>query len=607
MESVHLQDLPDGVSPKERPPVGQDPNTRFWSVKGFLGTLQHLAIQPLAPATATSALPDAAPPGADQEHAFETLYKILVTDLEQHTILPIDINADGFHIGGRPISLGDHEHDIARLFHEDGVTHLVFQRGIEKEELSIVVNCLRRRIWNPNKRLHDMATLLWERSLEHVQHRTREADWPFTNWAWVRQVLKTPGIGVRTGRAYQPEEAPLHAAAFDNEFDVTSLWVAARRRRSHPPVDVPRSLIQQLAQISLQDPLEEARTTATDLLVELLRRQVEQAHFDMFCELMLWLGEQEGTGPAHALLVRALKGRVWDSTSLRRLGKRLDASELTVPEVRSVRDILLWLGENAIEPLCELFSELETPRARRLISLALTGIAANRPSKLVARVADKPWYIIRNTVYVLGRIGGVRVLPYLRQWTTHEDSRIRIEVARALAHVDHSHAIVLLTDMLRDPEYRVRQNAMWAMVRRNEPAVLSRLRRFLAEDKTFRSRPASERDDYFRAYGRLARERTIRELVRTLNRGSLMQRGWKLELRRGAAIALGESDHPKAREALEQQAESMNKSIRLACMHALEAMRQRARRDSDECVDAVLDTSWDDDDLVSAWEDARGV
>ena len=78
--------------------------------------------------------------------------------------------------------------------------------------------------------------------------------------------------------------------------------------------------------------------------------------------------------------------------------------------------------------------------------------------------------------------------------------------------------------------------------------------------------------------------------------------GWKEELRRGAAIALGECDHPSAKAALQKHVRTLNKTLRRACEVSLEAIRKRAAIASNERVEAMPDRSWGEDEPTTTWE-----
>jgi HEAT repeat protein len=488
----------------------------------------------------------------------------------------------------------------------------MFKRGISRQELEHFVQCVRQRVGAPGAPAADAAIVLWESALPHLDHRCAADEWPFAGVEETERVLRGEPDGAHVP-AHDPLLGPAaQVAATLGPADAAALQCVAAAR-VEPFVDDSaasfRKLLGALMHRCLTDAAGAGRRAAFDLLVHFGRREVAHGRLRQVAELVRTLRDAESNATrADALadaamieLTEALRERLLDDPAIQRLGRVLDDPAATPDDVQAVRDILLWLGERIVEPLCELLSELKSLRARRIVSMALAVVAENRPSRLVNRVADKPWHVIRNAAYVLGRIGGSRVLPLLRDWATHEDSRVRVEVARALARVEHSHAVVLLTGMLNDAEYRVRHTAMWAMARRQDPAVLPRLREYLVEDKAFRARPANERDDYFRAYGRLASKSALDDLIEMLDQGGIVRVGWKEELRRGAAIALGECDHPSAKAALQKHVRTLNKTLRRACEHSLEAIRKRAAIASNERVEAVPDRSWGEDEHTT-WE-----
>jgi HEAT repeat protein len=215
-------------------------------------------------------------------------------------------------------------------------------------------------------------------------------------------------------------------------------------------------------------------------------------------------------------------------------------------------------------------------QARKLVCHVLATVAADDPGVLSQRAYGEPWYVARNMVWVMGRIGTAAVLPYLKRWSGHEDVRVRVEVARSAGKVRCSAAPTLLCDMLNDAEARVRQTAVWSLARLGDPRALPRLRHLLFEERAFRSRRVEERDDFFRTYGRLADENAFQELRRLVEQRQLVGVGWHAELRRGAALALGEIDRPEALEILKQQAASRAARLREACQAALRAAKSRS-------------------------------
>jgi len=143
-------------------------------------------------------------------------------------------------------------------------------------------------------------------------------------------------------------------------------------------------------------------------------------------------------------------------------------------------------------------------------------------------------------------------------------------------------ATMMLCDLLEDEERRVRQTALWALAERRDSRAVERLRHWIFESPTFRDKPVDERDDCFRAYGRLADEKELKRLSRLLDKRGWKDRAWLAELRRGAALALGESEWPQARRLLEKHARSRDARLRAICQGALQGMREVAPEAGEE-------------------------
>jgi HEAT repeat protein len=239
--------------------------------------------------------------------------------------------------------------------------------------------------------------------------------------------------------------------------------------------------------------------------------------------------------------------------------------------VAAVRDVLSALPR-AVEPLAALLATAEPARTRRLVCLALAAVAARDPGLLVQNAVGQTWYVVRNIAFVLGRIGDASVVPHLARWARHDDERVRIEVARALGRVRAPGACTPLLALLDDRDARVRRCAVWSLAALGDSAALPALRQRIFEDKAFRALTAEQRDDYFRTYGRLADDAAFAELQRLLGQRSFLGLGWGTDLRRGAALALGESGRPAAEETLRAHAQARDARLRDAVRAGLEAL-----------------------------------
>jgi len=150
--------------------------------------------------------------------------------------------------------------------------------------------------------------------------------------------------------------------------------------------------------------------------------------------------EEQG-GPSAVALLSALGGR---DVALR-------ASSLITHSQRRVRlsmlELLSGLGDEAVSICEDLLAppELWTQRSG-------PGI-----------LADVAWYTIRNAFHILGRVGQERVLPVLRRHMGDPDSRVRLEIIRALERMGTQDARSLLVSFAEDRALDVRKAAVTAL------------------------------------------------------------------------------------------------------------------------------------------------
>ncbi len=123
-----------------------------------------------------------------------------------------------------------------------------------------------------------------------------------------------------------------------------------------------------------------------------------------------------------------------------------------------------------------LLDSLEREQARRrrftLLSL-LADLGSAITPQLVARLGNSPWFVARNAVYLLGRIGGEQNLACLVRALQHEDARVRAEVIEALEHLAVDGIEIHLSSALSDSDPRVRGNAAAALARRGDRSHLN--------------------------------------------------------------------------------------------------------------------------------------
>jgi HEAT repeat protein len=175
------------------------------------------------------------------------------------------------------------------------------------------------------------------------------------------------------------------------------------------------------------------------------------------------------------------------------------------------------------------------------------------------------WYVVRNAADLVAELKIVDAVPLLGRVVDHEDERVRLSVALALAKIGTPETVRYLRAPLRDPDPKVRL----AVARAIGGKGLGALSMVLVS-------AAEEEDDsevlaeYYRALGRIGTPEAITALVEAAQsgKGFLARKG--APRRRAATEGLGLVGGETARAALHELASDRDREVREAAKAALE-------------------------------------
>src|SRR5678815_5208316 len=137
-------------------------------------------------------------------------------------------------------------------------------------------------------------------------------------------------------------------------------------------------------------------------------------------------------------------------------------------------NFLVQIGSNGAGAICDLLGQVNHMKHRRALCEALAISCKNDVEVLIERLGDTRWYVIRNIVYVLGRIAHQGVERALDRALHHEDVRVRKEAVRALGNIESPTSRAYLVSAFRDLDAGVRiQAAMTLAERRDDRSAQS--------------------------------------------------------------------------------------------------------------------------------------
>jgi HEAT repeat protein len=250
-----------------------------------------------------------------------------------------------------------------------------------------------------------------------------------------------------------------------------------------------------------------------------------------------------------------------------RIGKILEREEVRLEEVNAY---LSLLQKNSIQPLVKLLGELKNSKARRVFCDALSEIGKDAIELFIPFMEDRRWFLVRNIVYILGRIGKEESLPYIEKAFNHEENRVRREAIQAMGLIRSQKAVGLLVRALTDNDVRIRCMAAINLGKTGKKAGLTPLVE-IVQSKDFYKREPVEIRAFFNGIGMAGSHEVVPVLQDLLERKSWFGRGKIDEIRIGAALALALIGTQDAIDFLEEGKNSKDETLRDACIQALKS------------------------------------
>jgi HEAT repeat protein len=221
--------------------------------------------------------------------------------------------------------------------------------------------------------------------------------------------------------------------------------------------------------------------------------------------------------------------------------------ELLGPPV--LRGLVLALGE-----------EEDRSRRRRIFDLLAT-LGPGVAPQAVALLADPRWFVVRNMLSLLGRVGGGLTAAAVAKGLGNADPRVRLEAAKGLAALDAEVPADLIAAAIRDSDPRVAETAIASLGRRALGAARGPLLALLAKGNPLGC-PAGLQAKALEALGQLGDPAVLPEIQHFF-------RGWLGGVgaaeRRAAFAALAHYPAAARRPLVERGLRSPDPEVRAIC------------------------------------------
>jgi hypothetical protein len=477
------------------------------------------------------------------------------------------------------------ENFVFKLF-RDGVRAVSFHSGIAVEEVTWLLEALSRTNVDREDVDTDIVTQIWERELAHITYIA------------VDDYFDPETTEEESSQGNKRREPTFAKSAIFDEAEVGSYGLASIPDPSL--TDAERALAVNLALTEdelgevghqiLAEEKDDPRVKVSQIFLNVVashvspEMRVDAARvLQVLCSGLLEAGKP---ADAAALLSESKKvlgdrrdlpveARVALNSFVESCGleKELELLEpriedAAVQALAGYGQYLSQLNPNSVGPLCGMLGRLKTKKAREMVCRVLSVLGKQNLPELVSFLSDPRWYLVRNIVCVLRMMAEKQSTAFLEPLLTHEDIRVRTELANCLAEIGDDQAMALLARLLHDQERIVRLLAAKRLGQTGGKCAVSLLTQHICED-AFLNRDTAEKSEILDSLGRTGSDEAFPALEKLVRRKGLFNWAENNEMKQCAIAALGRLGTKRALDLLEHTARHSRGGLRKASLNAL--------------------------------------
>ena len=434
------------------------------------------------------------------------------------------------------------EDNFALFFFKDGLREISFKKGLPADELEAFIKIISLD-FNRDVMDDDIVTLFWERDFQKIQYVVDELilsdDEEYEEKA-VQEVKEKAATDDDILRAYEE--------AFRETEQVKDASIV-------PLVDKDLQMLLK----ELDEDSADKTTKLFDILFEIIHLSENREDYEDLADFFRNAIEFT-TGRGDLYLLNVIMGRLHEvaenrdfseeiRTFARRvmlfagsepiitlIGEVLDGGQETDEKV--LDDFLKYLERSSIVPFMKILGELKSIHARKFVIDALIFLGNKDIAILAKGLSDTRWYVVRNIIYILRKIGDKRAVDYLLKTVKHGDVRVKKEVIRTLGELGGAGVLQALRDCLDDADAQVRSSALKSLSNMGSEAA-KRIILNKINDKPFKAKEFEEKKEFFEAITRWKDDEVYNLLISALKQNVLFGRAKNYEVRACAAFALG--------------------------------------------------------------------
>ena len=456
------------------------------------------------------------------------------------------------------------EDNLALFFFKDGLREISFKKGLAFEEVEDFLKIISMD-FNREALDDDVVTLFWERDFQNIQYVVDDivlADDDEYEEKAVSGIIEKEPDQDSVMKAYEDafKEETVHDISIVPLSDKDlQLLLHEFERDSEDKND---KLADILFEMMYLQPSKEDFEDLAGFFISSVEYSIGRGDIQLVTRILSRFKkvlDDKGEEEDRKRLARKILLLAGSESIINLLGEVLDGGQEV--EEKIVEDFVRFLDKNALVPFMKILGELKSIHARKLVIDALILLGTKDIATLAKGLNDSRWYVVRNIIYILRKIGDKRAVDYLLKTVKHGDIRVKKEVIRALGELGGGGVLQALRECLDDPESQVRSASLRALGNIKSEAPKRIIMNKIA-DKSFKEKDFDEKKEYFEVLSQWKDEEVYNSVVGIIKKKTFFARTKNDENRACAAYCLGLIGNKNALPILNKYRSDGNKMLR---------------------------------------------
>ena len=510
------------------------------------------------------------------QRAVERLQKDLETFLDNHEKLVLHVEKDRILFEDEVVHNGEpKEGDLAFALFRDAIYRLIFHKDIDSRQIERFIKILNQHRTLPPEAESDIVTALWEAQLSHLQY---EAD---------DKILEADlDVDLSHAEVGGTEESDFYST-LEMLLDAEASPAGSYGDRDLPPVEPCQFQLTTEEVATVQEMVRraeerDATQEILDMLADILKDQKDEEYFDVVLDYMQEELQTALGGKNFHVALRILKRLIqirmlckestsWALSRINTFFLRICEPDflrplqgvwptLSVSEMGRLKLFLLLLPPKAVGALGARLLEAPSPAVQKMLSDVMVSLASRDfgPFEKLLDAAEEN--LVRCLVPLLGLLTDEKSSRALIHMAHNPSERVRKQALSAIMARD-LWVPDQLTSLMDDDNTFIRQLLIkYLGSRRSQDA--ERLLLDYLQNRKYRHAEDEHLSACFRALGRCGETEAIPFLRDTLMKGGWFSRFRVSALREYAALALAELGSDRAKQILQEAAQSWFPGIR---------------------------------------------